>query len=418
MPNKHLFISLLLLNLMLCITAFSNNDRKNRRYRIGVIPVLSFDSDLGLKVGGVYNFFDSQKKKYPNYDQYLNLKTTYTTRNTLNLQALFESTNLIREFTTVFEVTFTNDKKLDFFGFNGFDAVYLPAKNENFYLQDRRLLRLRGDFQKNLIGDHLRILAGFSFHHFGFKPIEYDTDDFSETSLYEKYIEWEIVSENEAKGGNVNTLQFGLIYDTRNTKCNTTEGLWLEGFVVYAPKMINNQAYSRLILTSRAYKTIINKHWIIAARFSLQNKLSGNIPYYMLPFYLDSQINEDGLGGAYSLRGITRNRIVAEGFVLANLETRFNLATINLFKTDFNIIGSLFFDAAMVSQRYPVNLSAVPDIWKSKLFTDQTQKPAFGFGPGLNIIYKHNNIITLNYGFSSNAQLGNGGFYVGSKFLF
>ena len=397
----------------------------SKQYAIGIIPVCSFDSDLGLKFGAVINMFDSKYQKYPDYDQFLNLKVSYTTRNTLNMQALFESERFVSQATTILEATYTNDRKLDFFGFNGVKSIYDanfgdPDRSgfisNQFYNQNRTLIRLRADVQKNIVGDQLRLLTGIAYHNVMFDL----PDEVNETqeSLFVNYVDWGIIDEEERYGGNNNYFSLGLIYDSRNDKCCCTKGSWFETYVIYAPRKLNKEPFSKFIITYRYYHRLFSEKYIFSMRLSSQNRLSGKIPTYMLPFYFDSQINQDGLGGAYTLRGITRNRIVADGFALGNFETRIQLGNIRLMGIRFYLGTTFFCDLAFITQAHPVDLSKVPEQWKSKLFDTAPQKLYIGYGPGFNIVFNKNNVITVNYGFSPDKRLGNGGLYIGSQFLF
>ena len=161
---KTLLPILLLLLIVNLVSAQENKNNEKNKVSFGVIPVFSYDADLGLKYGAVINIFDSKINDYPNYDQYLNLKLSYTTRNTLNLQGLFESIKLIPNTTTFLEATYTNDQKLDFLGFNGIESIinrqFSDPDNPNFIANqyfniDRKLIRLRADVKKNLIGKKL-----------------------------------------------------------------------------------------------------------------------------------------------------------------------------------------------------------------------------------------------------------------------
>lgn len=69
---------------------------KKERYAFGFIPALAFDSDLGIKYGGVFNIFDyGSTNTPPNYEQYLMVRITNATKGTLNAQALLESETFI-----------------------------------------------------------------------------------------------------------------------------------------------------------------------------------------------------------------------------------------------------------------------------------------------------------------------------------
>ena len=133
MAKKHLrtviiFLSLFLL-FVLPLSAFANETLKNdsikkrSRFKIGGIPVFAYDADLGLKYGAVINLFDFGDDKIPpNFEQYLMLRLTNTTRGTVNLQALLESESLINNTKVLAEASYIIDKRLDFFGFNGTQA--------------------------------------------------------------------------------------------------------------------------------------------------------------------------------------------------------------------------------------------------------------------------------------------------------
>ena len=164
---------------VLCVFLFSFDGfsqqqyLEKHKYMFGAIPVLSYDADLGLKYGAVLNFFDF-KPHDTDYSQYLVLRGTYTTRNTLNIQGIFESDRLIKNATTFIEAAYTNDQKLGFYGFNGFESNYNPLLiqpksqfflNKNFYSLNRKLLRFRFDVQKNIVAQW-RVLSGLTFNRY------------------------------------------------------------------------------------------------------------------------------------------------------------------------------------------------------------------------------------------------------------
>jgi len=400
------------------------NNSNTKQYSVGIIPAFAYDADLGLKYGAVINLFDYKKEAYPDYHQYLLLRLTNSTRNTLNLQSVYESNKLIPAATTFLEAGYTNDQKMDFFGFNGIEAIYnnsfTEPKNElfinkNYYAHQRKLIRLRADVQKNLWGDELRLLTGFTFNKYMLKAFQ--QEDYT-SSLYDDFIEWNVIDQSEISGGNVSFFTAGLIYDTRNDKCYCSKGNWIEAYMVYAPNKLNQQSFSKLILTYRYYQSFNDNNFTLLFRLSSQTKTSGKIPFYHLSNYYDTPLNQDGLGGAYTLRGITRNRILADGFALGNFETRFKLKEFTLFKLDFLISATLFADVAYITQNYQYNTTEIPNNLIDSYINTSKQPLYLGLGPGINILYNKSNIITMNYGFSPNAQFGNGGLYVGSRFLF
>lgn len=403
----------------------------------GVIPVLSYDADLGYRYGGVLNIFDYGKgEKYPDYEQYLFLRFTNSTKGTSQAQLLFDSEKLIPKTKLLFETSYLTDKLLDFFGFNGRNAVfrneYIDPQsstyiNKYFYTYDRKLLRIRLDFQRFLGSRKLRLLAGYTFNNYKINAINHQKLDIpkgkncqlSDTvSLYEHYTNWDVVKNSEKKGGIVNYLTLGLIYDTRNSQCYCTNGKWFEAMLIAAPGGLNKQPFSKIIATYRQYHELLKNKITLTYRISSQTKLSGEIPFYMLPVYYDSRMNQDGIGGAFNLRGVMRNRIAANGYLVGNLELRTMIKKFKLFKQEFTSSLAVFADMAYITQKYSVNTANVPVAYKKELFMETSQKISTGVGPGLYFVFNRNNIITVNYGVPLNKSDGAGGLYIGSSLLF
>ncbi len=406
-------------------------------YKWGVIPTLAYDADIGFKYGGNINVFDyGNGDKYPDYLQYLYIKLLNSTKNTSQVQLLFNSDKIIKKTRLVAEFSYIVDKNLNFLGFNGINAIYNEAFtdasnqdyiNQYYYTQQRRLFRGRLDIQKNIFIPQISLFAGFTFSNY--ENTSTDFNKFSapsgpndnpaeEISLYQQYVTWGVIGEEEKSGGNISYFNLGFIYDSRNNQRVSTSGLWVETFALVSPKHISDQSFSKFIFSFRQYLTLPKTNIVFSYRLSSQSKMKGDIPYYLLPTYFESLISRDGLGGAYNLRGITRNRIVSDGFVLGNFELRKKVASTRILKLNFDFHLAVFSDAAYIIQEHKLNLSNVPEEWKDQLFDDRKQNISATYGLGLYIIYNANNIMSVYYGFPSSKQLGNGGLYVGSSFLF
>ncbi len=396
----------------------------------GVIPALSYDSDLGIKYGAIINLFDfGNGKNYPAYEQYLYLKFTNTTKKTSQLQALLESEKIIKNALTMIEAAFFVDKKLDFFGFNGtkayFNNEYIKRDspqfiNRTFYSYQRKYLRLRFDIQKFLSNKKYRFMSGVSYHYYKIDQKSFEIDKISNlyNNLYSNYLQWSIIPKNEVQGGSLLNFTLGFIFDTRNDKFFCTDGIWFETLLVFSPAWFGTDSYLKSVLTYRYYKGLIANKVSFSTRFSIQNKLFGKIPFYNLSTYYDSRLNQEGIGGAYTLRGAMRNRIIADGFALANIELKAEIYKFRFIKQDFMTALSFFTDISYVIQNYDVDLSKVPAGHQNTFFNIEKQRPGFSYGPGFYLIFNKNNVISVYYGFSQNKQLGNSGLYVGSSLLF
>jgi hypothetical protein len=69
------------------------------------------------------------------------------------------------------DISYLSDQTYDFFGFNGYDAVYNAdwvddSKPDNiyksrvFYKYDRKMFRFKVDLQGKLTGDHVKWIGG------------------------------------------------------------------------------------------------------------------------------------------------------------------------------------------------------------------------------------------------------------------
>jgi len=95
-----------------------------------------------------------------------------------------------------------------------------------------------------------------------------------------------------------------------------------------------------------------------AYRIGTQNNIAGKSPFYMNT-YLNTlfiqRVMYEGLGGANSLRGIMRNRILANGFAYANIELRCKVAKFDIGRQHFYIGLAPFFDLGMITQPYELD---------------------------------------------------------------
>jgi len=188
-------------------------------------------------------------------------------------------------------------------------------------------------------------------------------------------------------------------------------------FIQYAPAFLaNDYSFSQLVLTHRQYFTLIKEKMSFAYRIGYQTKLSGDIPFYMLPFvYYSNRPTRDGLGGSRTLRGIMRNRIVGDGFVYANFEVRWKIYRTILFKQDLYIALSPFADMGLITQKYNYPTENIPD--DINIIVDNESLHST-FGLGLDFAINENFILCFNYGFATDKRDGNSGLYIIVNYLF
>ncbi len=281
------------------------NKETDRRFRYGIIPALAFDSDLGFRYGAVINIFDygDNPDSYA-YKQHLFLRGTNTATGSLQLQGLLESNSLIANSLTLIEASYLSEKKYDFYGFNGSNSIYNHSltdkssplySNNFFYAYERNLLRLRLDNQLRIGDGSFRLLTGVMLNKYEIATAINSQDNNNDRSiegetLFENYINWELISEDEKFGGIVSLFSLGLIYDTRNDLCYCTDGKWIEAVFLYSPSFLSDNRFARMVFTYRHHTSIMNDNLTISLRVSSQQSLSGKTPFYILSsyFYFDT----------------------------------------------------------------------------------------------------------------------------------
>ena len=135
----------------------------------------------------------------------------------------------------------------------------------------------------------------------------------------------------------------------------------------------------------------------------------------------------EGLGGGKTLRGIARNRVVGDGWIMGNFEFRYRFVYFNWIKQNWYLGLNVFFDTGRVIKFIDVqNIVEDPDNPFQDL-SEEEQDEYFNFGAesfhngvgaGFYAAMNQNFIIAINFGKALNEQDGNTGFYIGLNYIF
>ncbi len=414
-------------------------------FTFGLLPAVSFDADLGFQYGGLTNlYWYGDGSNYPDYNHSLYLEfSKYTAGSTL-ARLYYDSPTLLKGIRTTADIIWFRDLAMGFYGFNGRDAVYNSSweddssddyKSRVFYRHHRGMFRIMTNFKGLINPENSKWswMAGLVYFDFNIGSVDIDRLNKNKEDdellpdidgLYDKYVEWNIISKEEAKGGQHAYLKAGISYDTRDIIANPSSGTWTELFVSYMPSLFSNQAesYSRINLFHRQYFSLTSSKNLIAAyRIGYQHKLHGTIPFYLLPHMATSVLTSatsQGLGGAKTLRGINRNRLVGNGSLLTNIELRWKMWRTKLFKQDFYVGTNYFLDMGLITQTYDIDKSAVTESDYSLYFNNESDKPHFSYGLGLKAALNENFVLSADYGIAANQQDGTSGLYITLNYLF
>ena len=399
---KRLFIFIISISLMLPIFAAKKEkvqqvDSLGRKiktgWNFGVLPSVAFDADLGFQGGALTNiYYYGDGSQYPEYIHSLYAEAAYTTKNYGIFRVNYDSKYLIPKHRLTLDATYQPDAMCDFYGFNGYQSVYNqdfhkwkkdPAKmgvledyqSRAFYKYKRDLFRFAADVE-GTIWKNIKWNAGLGV--LGYMIDECDIEmlngkknvydptqnryeqkamDKNIEGMYEKYVKWGLIDQAEAKGGWHPYLRAGLTYDSRDQRTCPTKGIYADAFFTYSAAFGDQVEYNHLKfnVNFRHYVPVYRDRVTFAYRLGAQNTIAGNSPFYMNT-YLNTlfiqRVMYEGLGGANSLRGIMRNRVLANGFAYANIEMRCKVAKFDIGKQHFYIGLAPFFDLGVITQPY------------------------------------------------------------------
>ena len=444
---KKTFICIFIICISLQVNLFSQEENKSKEEKIktgwtfGAVPAIAYDSDVGFRYGGVVNFYNfGDGSTYPKYKHSIYLEWSKTTKGSGNNMFTYDSEYLIPGIRVSAEASLYTEQALDFYGFNGYQSFYESAYEDDasdntmyisrmYYRMDRRHTRIKADFQGKILENKLRWLGGVAYNNFKLGTVdvkELNKGKESDTLphvplLYDEYVSWGVIPTDQATGGKTTLIKAGAIYDTRDNEPNPMKGIWTELQFLLAPSFLGNgdYAYSRIAITHRQYFTLYPEILSFAYRISYQGKLTGEMPFYMLPFVYNTapSLTRDGLGGSKTIRGVMRNRVVGDDFVYSNFELRWKFYRTIILNQNIYFALNAFLDAGMVTAEYDFEIDNVPDAEKPRL-QKEDESLHLGAGGGLRIALNENFIVAIDYGKPLRKDDGDKGLYIGLNYLF
>ncbi|MBO7190056.1 MAG: BamA/TamA family outer membrane protein [Alistipes sp.] len=430
----------------------------------GPLPAVAFDADKGFQLGAllnIYNFGDGAT--YPNpYSQWY-FEASFFTKGSQLFVISYDNKTLIPGVRWSSNFTLTNDKAMDFYGFNGYMAHYdyqkvLDGKDKTNanafiytpkYRMNRVAVLFKTDFTGNIWNNKLFWEAGYHLSYFkhGYEGKALNLDKinkgkdeskmFPETEepIFDLYRKWGIISEEEAWGGLNSTLRLGVLYDTRDKEGAPSRGIWAEAHTTIAPKWLGTSIpYYRYSATFRQYLPIIDNDILtFAYRLNYEGTLGKDAPYYVLPYItvMGQNYDRDGMGGYRTIRGLMRNRVQGLDVASYNVELRWRFVNFALLNQNIAFGLSAFSDGTMVTRNFDMTFRgeeqyrADYDAYMAQGL--DSDRPHITVGAGLRFIMNQNFIVAFEYGlpiskFSSDplikGQDGNGAFYINTGYLF
>jgi len=424
-----------------------NTDGIRTGWTFGILPSVAFDADLGFQGGllsNVYYFGDGST--YPDYMHSLYFEAAYTTKHYGLFRFSYDSKYLIPKHRFSFDVTYIPDAMCDFLGYNGYQSVYNDKwrndklkknddyKSRAFYKYKRDLVRLAADIQGPIKGNW-KWAAGLGMLYYYTGSVNIDMINKGKKAknklpsidsvpgLYEKYVLWNIIKPAEAKGGTHPYVRAGFVYDSRNKQANASKGMYADAFFTYTAGFGKSAPYNNLKFNAvfQHYIPVYKDYISFAYRIGMQMLVAGKSPFYM-DNYLNAlfyqRVLYEAVGGANSVRGLIRNRVLANGFGYATAEFRFKVWKFKIKKEHFYLGFNPFCDMGMVLQPKKLNEKNIEDkitandpafnLADLKDYINFDKKrlymPHFSAGIGMKFAMNENFILSVDWAVPFNKQ--------------
>ncbi len=406
----------------------TNTENIRKGWTFGVLPSFAYDADLGLQLGAltnVYCFGDGAI--YPEYYHSFYAEAATTSKHYGLFRLAYDSKYLIPNHRLSVDLTYLPDQMCDFYGYNGYETEFVDAYVDDdspeyitraFYKMKRDMFRFSADLQGTIKKPwYWNAGIGLLWYNVGSVDVDrlnkYTKDDDKKlpnaTTLYDEYVANGCISNDEANGGAHPYLHGGITFDTRDRQQNPRKGIHADMFLTYYAGLGDMSSFNDLKLnaTWRQYIPLLPQRLTFAYRIGTQLNLAGDSPFYLNTYinqlYMQRVIYE-GLGGANSIRGIMRNRVLAEGVAFANVEFRVQVAHFRVGKENFYIGLNPFMDAGMVVQPYDEYDYAYNPLDLTKSSENRMHDLHLSAGCGLKVAMNENFVLSVDWATALDKQ--------------
>ena len=440
---KRLFAIMILLAATVT-TVNAQEEIKKTGINFGPLPAIGYSSDLGWHYGAltdIYQYGDGSV--YPDYKWKINVEASWYSKGNSVYHLFFDSKHLIPGLRLSADISYFGNKTDNFYGFNGASSLYVPGLDkitdgQGLYLMHRdifrTLLMLQGKFGED---SHWGWAAGVTYWNVRTgHAINKGLVAAKDLSLYDLYVDNEIIPAAEKDGGQHLEFKAGVVFDTRDHENNPTRGTNIEAYIYGSPDFISKHDNNYLKMAVHVKQFFpVGERIVIGAHLGFQGLLAGNTPYYMLSTIQTinlKQIRPEGLGSTCTVRGTVYNRLQGNSYAWLNAEFRWTFVKFRWINQNWALATNPFFDMGMVVS--PYRLEQMKNLLKDNtavavvdgktlsaadFYTQQAEKLHMSAGIGLHVIMNQNFNINFEFGKCFDPNDGKGlGINIGLNYIF
>lgn len=386
---------------LLCIGAWSQ-DGARTGWDIVPLPLVSYNSDLGMQYGAYAEMFDYGRdvSVYPAYRHKYHIEGSRFTKGQTLLHAEYDSRYLIPGIRLTASASWQDDPLYPFYGLNGSTTEFRPELNLNdgtaYYSYKRSMLRMLGTIKGEIVSG-LEWSAGLAYWKYSTADIDFEGYD-SANTLYRTYRDAGVIRDDET-GGSVVELKAGITYDTRDFEADPSEGCYAELYLISSPDLMGT-GYSYLRMSARYRHFFRANDWLtFGMHAAWQGRIIGNVPFYMQQVIYTPTVMQgyaEGLGGINTVRGLPGTRLIGDGMAWANLELRIRLLEADLLGQHWKFGINPLLDCGVITT--PTRAAQIADLTGLSIseISKETRRmhPSAGFGIK----------VAMNYNFILSAE--------------
>lgn len=400
-------------------------------YNLAPLPEFMIDPFIGLYLGVYATVFDyGDGKKYPNYYRSLTLTAAQGTKGKTNFGLDFINYGKL---ILSAKVNYTRSTLFPFYGYNGYQTRYdhkiVDNTNDNyvtapFYNYHQQVARMVVYIQDTIPGSFFNWKIGFDIAYYNTSRVNFDKlnkgvdeNDIlpDELTLYDHFVDWNIIKDDEKDGGWSNALTAAMVYDTRDRLTNPIHGIWTDITLRYSPDFLgNNHSAIQISATHRHYISLVTEKLSFAYRLRYDASI-GKLPFYTRQVLADGT---EGFGGTGTLWGILQNRIMTQQFAMGNFELRYKLFHFQFIKQNWHLAAVPLFHSGYLIEPLEMDLSALSNQERNTYFTSNSSNWYNSVGIGAKIVMNENTVIGFDWAHSLNKEAGENAIYVGFSYSF
>jgi outer membrane protein assembly factor BamA len=315
--------------------------RVARGWELVGLPALNFNSDEGVGYGALLEAYNYGNGVQP-YKYTIQPTIFLTTKGRRDIVVFFDAPALLPYGLRLDAfVGREQDLATPYYGV-GNNTTFVPQledpPNAYFYRYGRTRLRILANVQHKFTNFPARILVGA-----GYADVKTDATPFdSGTTLLATQL-----GGAPAPRGTLAYLRTGIVWDTRNREIAPDHGTYGDLLVQRVDESLGaTGSYTRVTGALRKYWPLTSR--LVFAQRLLAQQTSGDVPLFDLATIQTSYKQQEGLGGASTVRGLPKNRFIGKGIEVLNTELRWRFYDFSIMRKDAYLTLSGFYDVGRV----------------------------------------------------------------------